>query len=371
VSRPTALVIGGTGPTGPLVVEGLAERGYAVTILHAGQHEVEFAVPGIAHIHADPHFAETLTAGLDGATYDLVVAQYGRLRVIADVLRGRTARLIGIGAAVSMYAGARDERWGAFGRPAIVPDTSDVFVRDAADGKLQLRVAQAVESLFAHHAEGAYSATYLGYPNAYGPRQLAPLEWCVIRRALDGRREFVVPDGGLRMDSRIYTGNAAHAALLVVDHPDVAAGKRYTAGDRSVFTVRRRIEFIAERLGHRFDLVDLPWDLAWPSHPFCRNMRDHMLNESTLLRSELGYEDPYGPADAMGRTVDWLLANRPEPGGEEERRLGDPFDYAGEDALITRWRHARGTLDDVESPLVDPGHFYRHPKKPEESWRPR
>jgi nucleoside-diphosphate-sugar epimerase len=371
MTRPSALVIGGTGPTGPLVVDGLAERGYEVTILHGGQHEVEFAVPGVRHIHADPHFAETLTAGLDGATFDLVIAQYGRLRVIADVLRGRTARLIGIGAAFSMYAGVHDERWGGLGRPAIVPDTSDVFVRSEADGKLQLRIAQAVEALFAHHADGAYSATYLGYPNAYGPRQLAPLEWCIVRRVLDGRRELVIPDGGIRMDSRIYTGNAAHAALLVVDHPDTAAGKRYTAGDRSVFTLRQRIEFVARHLGHEFEFADLPWDLAWPSHPFCRTMRGHMLNESTLLRTELGYTDPF-PADvAMARTVDWLLDHRPEPGGDEERRLGDPFAYDREDALIARWRRTRSELDGLESPLTDPGHFYRHPKKPEESWRPR
>ncbi len=30
------LVIGGTGPTGPHVVNGLIERGFTVTILHTG-----------------------------------------------------------------------------------------------------------------------------------------------------------------------------------------------------------------------------------------------------------------------------------------------------------------------------------------------
>lgn len=371
MSGPTALVVGGTGPTGPMVVEGLAERGYDVTILHAGQHEIEFAVPGIRHIHADPHFAETLQAGLGDATYDLVVAQYGRLRVIADVFAGRTARLIGIGAAAAMYAGDHDPRWGGFGRPAIPPDTSTVFVRDEADGKLQLRMAQAVEALFEHHAKGSYSATYLGYPNAYGPRQLAPLEWCIIRRILDGRRRFVLPDGGIRLDSRIYTGNAAHAVLLVVDNPELSAGKRYTAGDRSVFSVRRRVEFIAAYLGHEFEYVDMPWDLAWPAHPLCRTLRDHVLSENNLLRTELGYQDPYSPDEAMRHTVDWLLANQPERGGDTERRIGDPFDYPAEDTLIDRWTQVRASLAELRSPLVDPGHFYRHPKKPEEAWRPQ
>ena len=36
----TALLIGGTGPTGPPIALGLEARGYEVTILHSGNHEV-------------------------------------------------------------------------------------------------------------------------------------------------------------------------------------------------------------------------------------------------------------------------------------------------------------------------------------------
>ncbi len=53
----TTLVIGGTGPTGPLVVEGLLAREHEVTVLHTGRHEVEYSAP-VAHIHADPNFKE-------------------------------------------------------------------------------------------------------------------------------------------------------------------------------------------------------------------------------------------------------------------------------------------------------------------------
>ena len=35
-----ALVVGGTGPTGPFIVNGLIERGYEVTIFHRGTHEI-------------------------------------------------------------------------------------------------------------------------------------------------------------------------------------------------------------------------------------------------------------------------------------------------------------------------------------------
>ena len=50
----TALVVGGTGPTGPYVVNGLVNRGFQVTILHTGRHESEIIGPEVEHIHSDP-----------------------------------------------------------------------------------------------------------------------------------------------------------------------------------------------------------------------------------------------------------------------------------------------------------------------------
>jgi len=371
VARQQALVIGGTGPTGPFVVEGLHDRGYEVAILHGGQHEYEFAVPGVRHIHEDPHFEESLARGLGGATFDLVVAQYGRLRVIAEVLRGRTERLVAVGGATGIFAPDDDPRWGAAGKPALFPDTSTTYVADAGPDnahKLGLRMVEAMTSLFEHHAAGAYSATYVGYPVNYGPRTPGPYDWSVIRRLLDGRRRIVVADGGLKIDSRVYTANAAAAVLLVVDSPEIAAGKRYSVADEAQFTMRRRIEFIARHLGRELEIVDMPYELAWPCHPLWRHVRGHRLTLSTLIREELGYRDPV-PADvAMGESVDWLTAHPPEPGGELERQIGDPFAYEREDALIERWLASAAALGPIESPLPPQGHQYRHPTAPGERW---
>src|SRR5262245_44351599 len=93
-----ALIIGGTGPTGPFIVDGLRERGYETTVLHTGRHETDLP-EDVQHIHVDPHFASELTAGLRGRRYDLAVATYGRLRLFADALEGVTERLITVGGA--------------------------------------------------------------------------------------------------------------------------------------------------------------------------------------------------------------------------------------------------------------------------------
>ena len=99
-----ALVVGGTGSTGPCIINGLLKRGYEVTMLHRGLHETELP-PEVEHLHADPHWMENLKEALEGRSFDLVVSLYGRLRLIAEAIKGRTPRLISAGGALAVYKG--------------------------------------------------------------------------------------------------------------------------------------------------------------------------------------------------------------------------------------------------------------------------
>ena len=119
-----ALVIGGTGPTGPFVIEGLINRGYEVAIFHRGTHEIELP-ESVEHIHGDPHFVETLEESLGQRTFDLVISMYGRLRYVAQVMKGRTSRFIGVGGLpyVVLTIGAMSPQ----GVPILIPETSPVF----------------------------------------------------------------------------------------------------------------------------------------------------------------------------------------------------------------------------------------------------
>jgi hypothetical protein len=99
-----ALVVGGTGPTGPFLVQGLLQRGYQVTILHRGMHEVPDIPAEVEHIHTDPHFRDTLEQALGGRTFEVAIATYGRLRLVAEVLWDKTPRFIGI-SSIPVYRG--------------------------------------------------------------------------------------------------------------------------------------------------------------------------------------------------------------------------------------------------------------------------
>ena len=92
-----ALVVGGTGPTGPLIVQGLMDKGYDVTLYHRGHHEPANLPVVKDHKHGDPYSKETFEKDFTGESWDLVVCTYGRLRQIADVVAGRTPKLVAAG----------------------------------------------------------------------------------------------------------------------------------------------------------------------------------------------------------------------------------------------------------------------------------
>jgi nucleoside-diphosphate-sugar epimerase len=243
-----ALVVGGTGPSGPDVVRGLLERGYETTIFHGGHHEVELSAE-VRHIHGDPHFPETIAAALGALEFDVVVAQYGRLRHLADHFASRAGHVVAIGGATSQLAPSTDDRWGALGSPAVVREDERHLLTDDTVDKLGFRIAEAARAFLAAGTAGDFMATYIAYPALYGPRQPGASDWAIVRRLRDGRRRIVLPDGGLRLEARAFSRNVGLAPLLAVDQPAKANGRSYVVTDRNLHTMRQRIEFIARHLG--------------------------------------------------------------------------------------------------------------------------
>ncbi|TFG93942.1 MAG: epimerase, partial [Myxococcales bacterium] len=89
-----SLVIGGTGPTGHFLVNGLRARGHQVAILHSGRHEVAEIPDDVEHLHADPYDPAAFAKALGCRSFEVCVASYGRLRRIAEAMVGRCARFL-------------------------------------------------------------------------------------------------------------------------------------------------------------------------------------------------------------------------------------------------------------------------------------
>lgn len=344
VSGPTALVVGGTGPTGIWIVQGLLARGYSVSILHRGTHERAETPASVEHMHADPYDEGSTRAALEGRTFDVTVAMYGRLRRIAEITRGRTGQFVSVGGVPALRGWMNAWLFDPPGLPVPVDEHAET-VREPTEDEKGYRVARTEELVFEQHP----SAAHFRYPYAYGPYQLVPREWSIVKRVLDGRERIVVADGGLTLHHHGYTVNLAHAVLLGVDRPEAAAGKVFNAADEEVLSIRQVVELCAAALEHTFEIVSMPYEIAVPARPLlAQPLPTHRVLDLTRLKSELGYHDVVPAREAVPHTARWLADNPLAPGAQEETVLTDPFDYAAEDRLIDAWQAALDGLPEVE-----------------------
>ena len=336
------LVIGGTGPTGPHVVNGLIETGCTVTILHTGAHEVDTIPSSVEHIHTNPFDVQAVEEALGGRTFDLVYAMYGRLRDLARFFEGRCGRMLAVGG-VPVYRGfALPQQNRPAGMLVPVRETAERAVDDA--NVKVARIVQTEDTFFSHHPNG----TLFRYPLIYGPGQINPREWLIVRRILDGRRRIVVAYGGLTLRSAGYGPNVSHALVLAAGLADAAAGKAYNVGDELTLTARQTIELIAEALDCEMEIVNLPAELATPARPFLSAETTlHKFTGVDAIRHDLGYRDPVPAPEAIRRTARYLMANPVERGSVTEMRLQDPFDYEAEDRLIEAYRVLLGGVGPV------------------------
>ncbi len=352
-----ALVVGGTGPTGPFIVNGLRERGYRVAIFHRGTHEIPELPADVEHIHGDPHFRHTIDEAIGSRTFDLVVASYGRIRHIAEAMIGKTGRFVAVGGFATYRGFIQPRDLYPAGLPIPV-DESFSLVASEEEQRFAWLMARTEETVMEAHP----AAAMFRYPYVYGPHQIVPREWCVIRRLLDGRKQILLPDGGLALITHGYAENLAHAVLLAVDQPDASAGQIYNCGDDRQLSLAQIVEVIAHTLDRAIEIVSVPRQLASPSASLVLGAYHHTLLDLTKIRDQLGYRDVVPAVEALARTTRWYAEHPPEPGGEIEARLGDAFDYAAEDELIERFQA-------LVAELMPPGdrqrglqhHPYAHP----------
>lgn len=354
MSTPRALVVGGTGPTGPPLVDGLLDRGYDVTVFHTGRHELPDG-PDIPHLHGNPYDADSIAATLGDARYDVVVATYGRVRLLAEHLAGRCDHFVAVGGTPVYDGYLNPDDHVPTGMQMPVRETAHPLVspddRRAAAGYRAAPVRRTEDAVFGLGAQGAFGATILRYPTIYGPRNPHPWEWTVVRRVLDRRPWMILADDGRGIHSRAGARNAAHALLLAVDRPEVAAGKAYNVADDELVSIRQWAELVAEAAGGMLPIRSLPGEVAspgWAVIAFSYQATASCVLDTTRIREDLGYRDVQPVREGLRETVAWMLAHRGQI--DADPNVLDPFDYAAEDRLVTAYERCLAEL----APLAEP-----------------
>ena len=329
-----ALVIGGTGPSGPFVVQGLLERGYEVTILHTGAHELDETPASVQHIHTDPNSREALQESIGEAYWDVVCGMYGRLRYAADVLAGHCDRFIGITSLTGLVPADLSE----FPAGREVPISEDrPRLRERLPGHERgFAIAETERRVLTHHASDDYAATILRYTNLYGPRVTRQWLWPLVRRVVDGRQSVIVPGDGAAVPSICFIANAAQQVLLAIDRPE-AVGQIFNSIDQYTYVLSDIIRLVGEELDHTWDIVPV-------SHPLADRLsasyaRPSRIVDAAKLKYVLGYTDVVAPEVAIRQTVRWLFDRRDElDRAELDQFAPNPYAYVLEDRLIDSYR---------------------------------
>ena len=359
-----ALVIGGTGPTGPHLVQGLLERGYETTMLHRGVHEPP-GLPDLPHIHADPHFPETLRDAVGDSHFDVIVATYGRLKVIGETLSSNCDHLVCV-SGVPVYRGFLEpEGSHPYGMKVLAGEDSVKSDETESPAKFAMLILNAERSVFASAEKAGIAASTVRYPQIYGPRNIVPWEWAVLKRVMDGRRHMILPDDGLWIISRCAARNAAEVVLRIADNREIAAGQAYNCADEDQFTLRQWAESVAEIAGGQLEFIGIPSLLA-PSaiaEWLAPGARPHMIVSNEKAKRDLGYRDVVTARVALEETVDWLRRN---PVTTKDYPLYTAkFDYDMEDRLIDAYAQAVDWVrQQAPDEAPDLAHPMPHPKRP-------
>ncbi|MCP3976932.1 MAG: epimerase [bacterium] len=341
-----ALVVGGSGPSGPYLLSGLQERGYDVTMFHTGRHEPD-GLPEVRHVHGDPYQPDSIAETLGDAEYDVAVATYGRVRHIAAHMAGKTGQFISV-SGTPIYKGFITP---SVLEPADLPigvnEGFELVPPDGIPGETygSAAIRRTEDAVFGLGADGAFAATTFRYPSIYGPRNPHSWEWSAVRRVLDGREFMVLPDGGLPVHSRLSAWNAAHSVLLAIDHSEAAAGEAFNCADDDQFSLAQWCAMAATAAGGELDVVSVPGDIpspGWATMVFHYSSSRHVVIDTSKIRRLLHYTDAKPARQGLVETVEWQIAHQDQP---EWWSVLDPFDYEAEDAFVTAWRTATEALE--------------------------
>jgi len=359
------LLIGGTGPTGPFIIKGLLKRGHTVTILNRGSHDASEIPDSVEQIVGDPHFEETLREALTGRNFDLIVASYGRLRMIAKIAGEYTNRLISIGGSPGYRGMEYPDALFPSGLRVALPEDSPL-VESEDEFRFGYLIRTSEDAVMEGHKAGRYQATHLRYPMIYGPRQPIPCEWWVVKRLLDQRNSIVLPDSGLTIITRGYAENMAEAILLTVDQHDRVSGKIYNCGDDHQLTMAQWVQVIAKAMNSTMEIISIPVKYATPSRDMMIGSKhsNHLHYDTYAIRRDLGYKDKVPVLEAINRTVEWYLSNPPKLNKATESDLARH--YMDEDKLIKINAEIIKKYEGLSLANVEFKHAYAHPKKPGE-----
>jgi len=305
------LVLGGTGLTGPYVVRRLCGLGHHVTVFHRGGHEADLPA-GVTHIHGSlldpPPELQRLAADV---VVDMWAMNQAHAAAFLECFRRSAARAVVISSGDVYRAYGRLQRLES-GPPDAVPLIEDSPLRESRypyrprppaplDDKDEYDKILVEETL---RAQQDLPVTILRYPAVYGPHDMHRFgPW--VRQMTSGAAEIRMQEGFAAWRwTHGFAPDGAEAVVLAVTN-NRAAGRTYNVGEVAAPTWAERVESLGRVIGWRVRVVPLPAAELPEDQRMPYDFAHHLVVDSALIRSQLGYGEVVPYEDGLRRTVEW------------------------------------------------------------------
>jgi len=316
------MVFGGTRFIGRAIVEELAAAGHSLLIVHRGNLEPA-DMPAVQHLHIErkeltAHRKE-LAAFKPDAAIDCRALTRADAEMVLEALPS-DVRLVVI-SSIDVY-----RAFGALNQdletdPVPLDETSPVRptrypYRDLMPGMEQYDKLD-VEEVYLPRG-----ATSVRLPMVYGPYDYQLREEFILRRVRAGRQR--IPFGnGMWLHSGAYVRDVARGVHLALKTP-AAAGEVLNLCEDRTYSMRMWSRMILEAAGSNAELVRVADEVLPEDLKPTGTMSQHIAVSAQKARSMLGWT-PSDPAESLGTTVRWHLANPP---------VNPDPDFSGDDSAL-------------------------------------
>jgi nucleoside-diphosphate-sugar epimerase len=322
------LIIGGTRFIGSHVVKRLNDMGHEITVFHRGQNNVNLP-NGINHILGEraklPSFIDKFKQCAPDVVLDMFPYSEKDAQAVINTFKHIADRTVAISSqdvyrAYGLVTGIES------GSPEPVPLSENAALRQTlypykGKGRDDYEKILA-ERVFMSDSE--LPSTILRLPAVYGPKDYQHRMFGFVKRMKD-KRPFILLDEDIAQWrwTHGYVENVAFAIALAITD-DRSAGRIYNVGNPETPSMVEWVREIGKTVGWEGEIFTVSKDLLPESMRFGGNTNQHIVTDSTRIRTELGYYEPIPPEEALKTTITWEWENPPEK-----------FDYETEDRILS------------------------------------
>jgi nucleoside-diphosphate-sugar epimerase len=354
------LILGGTGFIGPYVVKQLQNLGHEVTVFHSGYTEVNLPST-VHHIHCETlkfgnrrclsDFAAEFESFPPDVVVDMIPMTELDAKVVVDTFDGMAKRVIAISSQdvyraysklqqletgplepvpLTEDAPLRQKRYPYRSEPAREPNNPRKWLDDYD----KIMVEQVVMGNF------RLPGTILRLPMVYGPGDRQHRIFSELKH-MDDKRPAILLDQGYAQWrwTRGYVENVAWAICLAATHHG-AAGCIYNVGESETLSIADWIKAIGEAAKWQGEVIQIPTEQLPVQLGVDIDTRQHLVVDTTKIRTDLGFSEIVNRTEAIQRTIAWERSNPPQSIDP------DDFDYVAEDQALAKFDRGNKFHDD-------------------------